>query len=56
MVRWLIRQPALCGTVRAFDTIENNFDYWHDAAVARGQSEFALPQLLVQAQDAKALQ
>ena len=43
-------------TVRVFDTIENNFDYWHDAAVARGQSEFALPQLLVQAQDAKALQ
>lgn len=38
-------------TVRAFDTIENNFDYWHDAAVARGQSEFALPQLLVQAQE-----
>jgi hypothetical protein len=43
-------------TVRAFDAIENNFDYWHDAAVARGQSEFALPQLLMQAQEAKALQ
>ena len=43
-------------TVRAYDTIENNFDHWHDAAVARGQSEFALPQLLMQAQEAKALQ
>jgi hypothetical protein len=38
-------------TVRSFDTIENNFDYGYDAAVAGGQSEFALPQLLVQAQE-----
>jgi hypothetical protein len=44
-------------TVRVFEMIENNFDYWHNAAVASGQSEFALPQLLVQAQkSAKALQ
>ena len=49
MVRWLIRQPGLCGQFAPLT--RSRAISWHDAAVARGQSEFALPQLLLQAQE-----